>query len=63
MKRREFITLVGGTAAAWPFAARAAASDAGGRVPQRRFARASARTVAGFRKGVNESGYVEGTDP
>jgi putative ABC transport system substrate-binding protein len=24
---------------------------------------ASARNVAGFRKGLNESGYVEGTDP
>ena len=62
MKRREFITLVGGAAAVWPLAARAQqAVCAGDWVPRQRVGRAQhTRCLAMFRSGLEETGYVEG---
>jgi putative tryptophan/tyrosine transport system substrate-binding protein len=56
MRRREFVTLLGG-AAAWPLAARRAAGDAGDWVPS---CRITPTVVDAFRQGLKEMGYVEG---
>ena len=64
MKRREFITLLGGAAVAWPLAARAQQGERMRRVgfwagepetdPNAR------RRVAAFKQGLAELGWIEG---
>jgi len=61
MQRRQFITLVGGTAATWPLRVRAQQSDRLARIGYLRLAPASQsqREESAFRDGLADLGYVE----
>jgi putative tryptophan/tyrosine transport system substrate-binding protein len=62
MRRREFVTLLGGAAATWPIAARAQGS-----IPVVGFLHSGSSSpyagrMAGFREGLGDTGFVEGKD-
>jgi putative tryptophan/tyrosine transport system substrate-binding protein len=59
MKRREFITLLGG-AVAWPVAARAPLGHPADRRPAVWSCRSYVDRVEALRSGLRELGYVEG---
>jgi putative tryptophan/tyrosine transport system substrate-binding protein len=59
MRRREFITLVGGAAVAWPLAARGQATKIA-RVGFLRQAGPQANQFDAFRDGLRAAGYIEG---
>jgi putative tryptophan/tyrosine transport system substrate-binding protein len=62
MRRRAFITLLGGAAVAWPLAARAQQPDKFARIGRLSPLSVAAETpmLAGLRQGLSELGWIEG---
>lgn len=60
MKRREFIKLVGGVAASWPFAALAQQQAMPVIGYAEGYLKLAAQYLANIRKGLAELGYIEG---
>jgi putative tryptophan/tyrosine transport system substrate-binding protein len=62
MRRRDFITLVGGTAAVWPLAVRAQQQPKVWRIGMLETisAELNAANLGAFRQGLRDLGYVEG---
>ena len=60
VKRREFITLIGGAAAAWPLAARAQQQTPLIGFLNGQTAAGYTHLVSAFTQGLNETGFVGG---
>jgi hypothetical protein len=61
MRRREFISLLGSAAALWPIRARAQMPVVG--FVNSSSAQAQTVVVAAYRRGLEESGFIEGCRP
>jgi ABC-type uncharacterized transport system substrate-binding protein len=62
VRRREFITLLGGAAAAWPLAARAQQAGKPVRIGYLSATSAPDMNIENFRQGMSGVGYLEGHD-
>src|ERR1700681_2608177 len=60
MRRRQFITLLGGAAAVWPLAARAQQTDRVRRIGVLFGGFAAPANIAAFQQGLEQSGWTEG---
>ncbi len=60
MRRRDFITLLGGAAAAWPLAARAQQGERMRRIGVLRFTTQDQAVINSLLRGLQTLGYVDG---